>query len=171
MSAPDGHDRIDGDTAEEGPVARWSRRKQAALADERRAETVAPSPESSTGREAPRPVKTDADMPPLALLGADSDLSDFFSPGVSEGLRRQALRRVFSQPRFNVVDGLDDYAGDYRSFRPLGDLVTAGLRWHRQRIAARAREARDTVGQAEAPANPAAETDVEADVGEGDAIG
>jgi hypothetical protein len=168
MSAPEEYrDNGETETGEEDFVARWSRRKQAARAEQQHAEAADPSSESGAEQKAPRSVMTDADMPALALLGADSDLSPFFSAGVSEELRRQALRRVFSQPRFNVVDGLDDYAGDYRSFRPLGDLVTAGLRWHRQRIAARAHEASDTVDQAEAPASPAAESAN----GEGEAIG
>jgi hypothetical protein len=73
-------------------------------------------------------------MPSLESLDGLSDLSDFFSPGVSEELRRLALRKVFATPRYNVTDGLDDYAGDYSHYRPLGDLVTAGLRRHRERL-------------------------------------
>ncbi|MGA7981607.1 MAG: DUF3306 domain-containing protein [Chromatiaceae bacterium] len=124
-----------------GPLKRWSRRKQAA----RRAPQQAPvlhapaEPYIETGDRAvalPRPCKTDADMPLLDLLTADSDLSDFFSPDVSEDLRREALRRVFALPRYNLTDGLDDYAEDYTAYRPLGELVTAGLRRHRDRLAA-----------------------------------
>jgi hypothetical protein len=125
-----------------GPLKRWSRRKQAA----RRAPQEDPvlhasaEPDIEIGDRAgapPQPCKTDADMPPLALLTADSDLSDFFSPDVSENLRREALRRVFALPRYNLTDGLDDYAEDYTAYRPLGELVTAGLRQHRDRLAAR----------------------------------
>jgi hypothetical protein len=146
-----------------GPVAtedqdfltRWSRRKRAAV---RPPDPATPAPQTDVPRPE-APPKTDADMPSIALLTADSDLSAFFSPGVSEGLRREAMRKVFSQPRYNVVDGLDDYADDYTRFRPLGDLVTAGLRWHRQRIAARAREARDTDAIAADGEDPTAEPD------------
>jgi hypothetical protein len=81
-------------------------------------------------------------MPPIDLLEADSDLSGFLSRGVSEELRGQALRRVFSQPRFNLTDGLDDYAGDYSAYRPLGDQLTAGLRQHRERLERLVRAAR-----------------------------
>lgn len=119
----------------EGPLARWSRRKRLAadVQTARPQESALESPVQATASTAEPPVKTDADMPPLAELRADSRLADFFSPGVSEELRHRALRRVFSQARYNVTDGLDDYAGDYTRYRPLGDLVTAGLRWHRQR--------------------------------------
>jgi len=43
-------------------------------------------------------------------------------------LRRSALRRLFGLPRFNVCDGLDDYAQDFTSFEPLGNLVTYEMR-------------------------------------------
>ncbi|MCB1638167.1 MAG: DUF3306 domain-containing protein, partial [Thiothrix sp.] len=78
---------------------------------------------------------TDADMPPLASLGDDSDYRLFMAPGVSAGLRNQALRRLFSQPHFNRLDGLDDYAGDYTTFEPLGALVTTDLKHRLQRQA------------------------------------
>ncbi len=99
-------------------------------------------------------LMTDAEMPPLELLDADSDLSGFLSSGVSEELRRDAFRRVFSQPRFNLTDGLDDYAGDYRSYRPLGDLVTEGLRRHRERLERLASAARGVPVPADASADP-----------------
>ena len=70
------------------------------------------------------PVKTDADMPSLESLSSDSDFSDFMSPGVSEALRKAALRKLFHMPHLNVVDGLDDYAEDFTQFEPLGDIVT-----------------------------------------------
>ena len=74
------------------------------------------------------PELTDADMPPLATLGADSDYSGFMSSRVSESLRRAALRKLFHGKEFNVVDGLDDYAEDFTTFQALGDLVTADMR-------------------------------------------
>jgi hypothetical protein len=46
------------------------------------------------------------------------------SSGVSDGLRRQALRKLFSQPAFNVTDGLNDYDEDYTKFAGLGNIIT-----------------------------------------------
>ncbi len=112
----------------ENPLRRWSRRKQAARLESEQDRDVAQSP-----TEPPAQARTDAQMPSLELLHGESDLSDFFSVGVSDELRRRAFRQVFSRPRFNVTDGLDDYAGDYTRYRPLADLVTAGLRRHRAR--------------------------------------
>lgn len=67
--------------------------------------------------------KTDEDMPPVDELTEDSDYSDFLSPGVSDALRKQALRKLFHLPFLNVVDGLDDYAEDYTKFAALGDII------------------------------------------------
>ncbi|MGE5844847.1 MAG: hypothetical protein ACM32K_08090, partial [Syntrophaceae bacterium] len=39
----------------------------------------------------------------------------------------------FHAPEFNVIDDLNDCAGDYRSFEPLGDVVTADMRHQMER--------------------------------------
>ena len=38
---------------------------------------------------------------------------------VDPGLRRQALRTLFRNPRFNVMDGLDTYIDDYSKPDPI----------------------------------------------------
>jgi Protein of unknown function (DUF3306) len=118
-------------------LRRWSRRK--AQTPSRRAQAALPPEEGGTGL--PRPavepaptVKTDADMPPLDALDENSDFSGFLSPGVSEELRRLALRKLFHAPKFGVTDGLDDYAADYRRFVPLGEVMTADLRHRIERL-------------------------------------
>ncbi len=70
-----------------------------------------------------RPL-TDADMPDLASLNAGADFSGFLSEGVSEALRRKALKKLFSLPDFQINDGLNDYDEDYSRYVPLGDTVT-----------------------------------------------
>lgn len=87
--------------------------------------------------QAPAPEFTDADLPPVDSLPADADLRPFFSPKVSEALRRAALRHLFRQARFNVHDGLDDYCGDYRHHVPLGDRITADMQHQLDRLQAR----------------------------------
>jgi len=79
------------------------------------------------------PLLTDADMPPIESLTAQSDLSDFFNKGVSAALKRAALRHVFSLPVYNVRDGLNDYDDDYTKFEPLGDTITSDMKWHKAR--------------------------------------
>lgn len=113
-------------------LARWSRRKLEARATDAEpasipAETspAACSPDGAAVQPAePQRELTDADMPPLETLGADSDYAVFMSPGVSDGLRRLALRKLFKQPDFNVTDGLNDYDHDYTRFASLGSVVT-----------------------------------------------
>jgi len=126
-------------TGEEGEdfIQRWARRKaevEAAVTDEP-AEAPAAKPssgaaedETDPSEETPPPALTDADMPPLDSLTGDSDVSAFFSAGVSEDLRRSALRKVFHSPKFNVCDGLDDYCDDFTDFPALGNIITADMR-------------------------------------------
>ncbi len=120
-------------------LERFHRRKTAARqvteaseappAETTEAALVPPQPE-------PDSELSDADMPPLETLTADSDYRGFLSPKVSESLRRAALRRLFHGSAFNVIDELDDYAEDFTTFEALGDIVTADMR-HQIEVAAR----------------------------------
>ena len=116
----------------ESPLARWSRRKrQAAIGEEEseRTSNFAPAGESdeasATPPEAGAPPPRDADMPSLESLGPESDYSGFMSPGVSEELRRVALRKLFHSPLYNITDGLDDYDDDFTSFAVLHEAFHA----------------------------------------------
>jgi hypothetical protein len=106
-------------------LARWSRRKL-----EARTGSIDDSAEALQTEEPqavaapPERELTDADMPPLDSLTADSDFTPFMSPGVSDGLRRLALRKLFSLPSFNITDGLNDYDEDFTEFAGLGSVVT-----------------------------------------------
>ena len=81
-------------------------------------------------------------MPPLDTLDENSDYSSFLSPGVTEGLRRRALRKLFLSAAFNVRDGLDDYDDDFTSFEPLGDIVTSDMKHQAEMEVERAKQAR-----------------------------
>lgn len=111
---------------EENPLQRWSRRKHAAQAE--KTGTEKDLPQSDAVEDSGPLVLTDADMPPVETLDEHSDYSGFLSPGVSEELRKLALRKLFHLPSFSVRDGLDDYDGDYTEFAKLGDLVTADMK-------------------------------------------
>ena len=58
-------------------------------------------------------------LPSLDSLSIDSDFTGFMQPGVEESLKRGALKKLFSDPRFNVMDGLDVYIDDYSKPSPL----------------------------------------------------
>ena len=151
----------------EGPLRRWARRRrevareEEALAEARRGAAREDGPEDrkevpEPGADATEPagvedrVLTDEDMPSLESLDENSDYSSFLSPGVSERLRRRALRKLFASAVFNVPDGLDDYADDFTSFEALGDIVTSDMRHQAEVEEERARQA-----QAQAETEPA----------------
>ncbi len=133
---------------EEGFFRRWSSRKRRARrgeADEsvsasRSEDTKPDQVDESSGSDEPERVLTDEDMPPIESLTEDSDYSPFMSPGVSDSLRRLALRKMFLSSKYNFTDGLDDYADDFTKFAPLGNIVTADMRHQMEMQAQRAKE-------------------------------
>ena len=109
-------------------VSRWSRLKHEAKENAVPADAVADVSELAEKSEVPVKVLTDADMPDIKLMTDDSDYTDFLSPGVSEALRKLALRKLFHSEVFNICDGLDDYDEDFTQFKLLGDTVTSDMR-------------------------------------------
>lgn len=117
---------IDRDAARETFLGRWSRVKIEAR--EAEAAPVAPPP------AAPPMAKDEPpELPAIDELTIDSDYRGFFHPKVDEDVRRNALRKLFSDPRFNVMDGLDVYIDDYSKSEPIPAAMLAGLK-HAQRI-------------------------------------
>jgi hypothetical protein len=122
---------------DENFVSRWSRRKRESGQVDAGNESAAQAPVAQEGETAghePERALTDEDMPPLEELGEESDYSAFLSSGVSEKLRQTALRKLFRSAKFNICDGLDDYAEDYTKFVALGDVVTADMRHRVERV-------------------------------------
>ncbi len=109
-------------------LGRWSRRKQQALSEQKNTAKVTTATPVGDIENIETHLPTDADMPPIESLTEDSDYSGFLSPKVSEALRKQALRKLFQSPVFNICDGLDDYDGDYTKFEKLGNIVTADMK-------------------------------------------
>jgi len=64
----------------------------------------------------PPPPPTLADV---AQLTRESDFSRFVAPGVDSNVKNAALQKLFTDPRFNVMDGLDTYIDDYSKPDPL----------------------------------------------------
>lgn len=52
-------------------------------------------------------------------LTTRDDFSRFVGRGVSPQVKNTALKTLFSDPHFNVMDGLDTYIGDYNTPDPL----------------------------------------------------
>lgn len=99
-------------------LGRWSRLKQ-----ETRQAPPQEALEMAKGAGTPAP-----DLPPADKLTIDSDFRPFFHPKVDEDVRRAALKKLFSDPRFNVMDGLDVYIDDYSKTEPIPPEMLAGLR-------------------------------------------
>ena len=110
-------------------LSRWSRRK-----DESRREVEAQSAGQST-----EPDTGALQLPPLDKLTFESDYRGFLHPKVSEEMRRAALKKLFSDPHFNVMDGLDVYIDDYSKTEPIPAAMLASLR-QAQKILESARE-------------------------------
>ena len=98
-------------------VSRWSRLKQEA----RQSPPQPPAKEVDPKASAP-------DLPPVDQLTIDSDYRAFFHPKVGEDVRRAALKKLFSDPRFNVMDGLDVYIDDYSKTEPIPAAMLASLK-------------------------------------------
>ena len=58
-------------------------------------------------------------MADVAALDRASDYSRFVAPGVEPGVRNAAMKKLFSDPHFNVMDGLDIYIDDYGKPDPI----------------------------------------------------
>ncbi len=115
------HDlNVERKTEEEGFLSRWSRRKTDAR--EQPPEAAKPAaPQAESADAAPL-------LQPLDELTFDSDFRGFFHPKVDEDLRRSALRKLFSDPHFNVMDGLDVYIDDYSKSEPIPAAMLASLK-------------------------------------------
>jgi hypothetical protein len=111
-----------------GFLSRWARRKEQVRSG------LEPAPEPPTVLEAPEPVTPPANQaelvaePPaetlptladVAQLSPESDYSRFVAKGVDEGVKRAAMKKLFTDPRFNVMDGLDTYIDDYGKPDPI----------------------------------------------------
>jgi Protein of unknown function (DUF3306) len=128
-------------------LSRWSRLKQ----ETREQPPANPQPAMPTADPGAPPPE----LPPLDKLTLDSDYRGFFHPKVDENLRRAALRKLFSDPHFNVMDGLDVYIDDYSKPDPLPAAMLAQLK-QAQKILDWAKEKKEDQTIAEEPVKAAA---------------
>jgi len=118
---------VNTDEAPDGFLSRWARRKEQARSGVVEVPSRLPIPveapvaklaEPAPVAEAPvaEPLPTLADV---ALLTRESDYSRFVATGVDEGVKRAAMKKLFADPHFNVMDGLDTYIDDYGKPDPI----------------------------------------------------
>lgn len=149
----------------DGFLSRWSRRKSQARAgteqdgapvSDARADVVAPGP---AGAAVPAPhadpaAPSDTDTPPeppaltlddVRALTSDSDFAPFVARHVAPDVKNAALKKLFSDPHYNIMDGLDTYIDDYSNMTPLPAPMLRRL------ASARALAMFDTAGEPAAP--------------------
>lgn len=122
--------------SDDGFLSRWSRRK----AQVQRGEALLPEPlpAPSVPLASAAPVATAVPVPAAALpaqpaepaeppptladvetLTPQADFSRFVKPDVEPGVQQAALKKLFTDPHFNTMDGLDVYIDDYHTPDPL----------------------------------------------------
>ncbi|MCO5399802.1 DUF3306 domain-containing protein [Ralstonia soli] len=116
-------------------LSRWSRRKAAERRGEPEPEAAAP-PAEAVPVVVPEAVPTEPvpDAPPpltledAAKLTPADDFAPFIARGVDETVKRAALKKLFTDPHFNVMDGLDTYIDDYSQPDPIPPEMLRELR-------------------------------------------
>lgn len=120
----------------DGFLGRWSRRKQEVREGKPVQDPAPPVPQAPVpaGVNAPAPLAaqpTAAPVPPepaaaplptlqdVQSLSIDSDFKPFASRAVAPEVRNAAMKKLFIDPHFNVMDGLDIYIDDYTQPDPL----------------------------------------------------
>jgi hypothetical protein len=123
----------------DGFLGRWSRRKLDARqgkppqpqppepASEEPASAVpvtASVPDASPAAHRVQTIEIPPELPPPTLedvkaLTAESDFSRFAARDVTPEVKNAALKKLFADPRYNVMDGLDVYIDDYSKPDPL----------------------------------------------------
>jgi len=112
--------------------SRWSRRKaqeRAGVTLPHEAPATAPvapaAPVAAVAARAPAEAREGEAAPPLPTLEDThsltpaSDFSRFVAKGVSPEVRNAAVKKLFADPHFNIMDGLDTYIDDYSKPSPL----------------------------------------------------
>ena len=67
------------------------------------------------------------ELPPISAISLAEDFTPFMQSTVPQALKRQALKALFKEPHFNVMDRLDIYIDDYTVFEPISPEVMATL--------------------------------------------
>lgn len=118
-----------------GFLGRWSRRKVDIAQGKPLEEPVAhapppadakaPAAQSQAQQEPvePPPEKKALTLADAKLLTKDSDFKPFMAGGVTPDVRNAAMKQLFTDPHFNVMDGLDIYIDDYSKSDPIPESM------------------------------------------------
>ncbi len=64
-------------------------------------------------------VGANAPLPAIESLTNESDFAPFMNKEVAADMRNQAMKKLFTDPHYNVMDGLDIYIDDYTKSDPI----------------------------------------------------
>jgi hypothetical protein len=123
------------DEKKEAFLDRWSRLKRDSVEEKKEEESPKPS------------------LPPVDKLTPESDFTGFMHPKVEDALRRVALKKLFSDPRFNVPDPYEAYSGDWTGGEPIPEEMLAALNQAKRLIfdEKKKEEAKEQVASEEEP--------------------
>lgn len=107
--------------------ARWAQRNAEAAAKRKAVEAAQPAQPISPPEETPEIPPPPPTLEDVAQLTHDSDFKPFVARGVDESVRRSAMKKLFTDPHFNVMDGLDVYIEDYNKYEPIPASMLAAL--------------------------------------------
>ena len=117
-------------------LSRWARRKTDVLQGK-----VVSEPVAVAKTVLPEPVETEVRLaseqnleksPELSLedvklLTKDSDFKPFMAQNVGSDVRNAAMKKLFADPHFNVMDGLDIYIDDYSKSDPIPEAMLRAM--------------------------------------------
>ncbi len=119
-----------------GFLGRWSRRKTDVLQGKAVEEPVVTAPPVQTSPAANGrlvEVQEASETPPslslddVELLTQDSDFKPFMAQNVNLDVRNAAMKKLFADPHFNVMDGLDIYIDDYSKSDPIPESMLRAM--------------------------------------------
>jgi hypothetical protein len=126
-------------TPDERFISRWSRlKKEARQTDTKPPESKPDAPsvanQASPVKDSPAPAPAAPELPPIdSLKGLASEYTDFLKPGVDEGLRRAALKKLFKDPYFETFEKFAEYCEDYTQGEPIPPAMLRTLE-HAKRL-------------------------------------
>jgi hypothetical protein len=124
----------EGKAVEADPAAQPSPQPSPASGRGSEDQSVAPSPPRGEGR-GEGPAATEAQQPPdppptladVADLTPASDFRRFIARGVAPDVKSAAMKKLFADPHFNVMDRLDTYIDDYSQPDPIPEAMLRKL--------------------------------------------
>jgi hypothetical protein len=110
----------------DGFLNRWSRRKLGEDIEPEKKPGESTKQKLAVSPEAQQQTTAIEDTPPLVSLDDVEkmdrfapDFSAFMQPGVDPVVQQAAMKKMFSDPYFNIMDGLDIYIDDYSKPDPI----------------------------------------------------